>query len=288
MKIIKVKNIGLSIMIFSLFCFLLSGCADMNSIKVKFGLKNKDFEYINDGKVKKIVIQSTRDSGFRFEVTDKNTIADIYDILSVAKIASKKTDLKPDYTLELQESSKLKKKFYYIVGLDKRDYGNFYSDKKTYIVSKRIDDDMMKNFWSIGRPRDFDKVYYDSMITALGDYIKNVKPKGTIGVNIDDDVNVSRYILSVDVDNFKEELKDKFSNVKLIEDSKTACDVKMNITTEGYTTTVVDNKYQCTYKCTIKFDDLNQNKENTYYMSNKYKDNNWSIVTYKENKPSDF
>ena len=46
--------------------FSTTGCQKIDDIKLKMGLINKDFEYIKEGKADKIIIQSTRDQGFRF------------------------------------------------------------------------------------------------------------------------------------------------------------------------------------------------------------------------------
>lgn len=50
----------ITILICSLF---FSGCSKADSLKVKLGLKNNDFEYIKQNKIEKIVIQNTRIKG---------------------------------------------------------------------------------------------------------------------------------------------------------------------------------------------------------------------------------
>ena len=37
-------------------------------------MKNNDFEYIKENKINKIIIQNTRDPGYRFIVTDKKEL----------------------------------------------------------------------------------------------------------------------------------------------------------------------------------------------------------------------
>ena len=138
-----------------LFCFITSGCNKIDEMKVKAGLKNNDFEYIKQGKIETIVIQSTRDQGFRFTVTDKNVINEIYDVLSTAKTASKKSSLEPDYIFEMKEGNNKIHKFSYVTGLDKKDSGNFYSDNKTYIVSNRIDNNIISNYWKHKETKEF-------------------------------------------------------------------------------------------------------------------------------------
>lgn len=76
---------------------MLSGCSFIDNIEVKMNLKNQQFDYIKQNKVDKIIIQSVRDSGFRFVVNDPKAIDDIYKILSDGSEVSKKSSLDPDY-----------------------------------------------------------------------------------------------------------------------------------------------------------------------------------------------
>ena len=97
MKKSKILLITLVIIISTLF----SGCELVDNGMVKLGLKNKDFEYIKENKVSQIVIQSTRDAGFRFVVTDKNAINNIYDIVSSGKVKESKSTLDADYIFDI-------------------------------------------------------------------------------------------------------------------------------------------------------------------------------------------
>ena len=194
-----------------IFCFFSSGCSKLNELEVKAGLKNTDFEYIKQGKIEKIVIQSTRDQGFRFIVTDQKAIGELYDILSTAKTASQKSSLEPDYVFEMDEGNNKVHKFSYVAGLDKKDSGNLYSDDKIYIVSTRIDNDIIKSFWTIRKPKDFKEVYYGSIIDTLNQYLKNKDKSKTVGINLKDDVDSAKFILSTDLEDFKSDLKSKFN-----------------------------------------------------------------------------
>ena len=97
MRKIRYLTVALLVVIIS----TLSGCGIIDTGLVKLNLKNTDFEYINENKVNKIVIQSTRDSGFKFVVNDSNAINDIYKILSKGKVKGEKTSLDPDYVFEV-------------------------------------------------------------------------------------------------------------------------------------------------------------------------------------------
>lgn len=262
-------RIALAFLLISSLFF--SGCQSIDSMKVKMGLKNTDFEYIKQGKIEKIVIQNTRDRGFRFVVTDKKVIGDLYDMLSSAKGAKQKTSLEPDYIFEMYEGNTVHK-FQYVAGLDAKDCGNLYSNDKIYVVSKRIDNDILKNF-SILRmpPRDFKTVYYKSILNAVdrmnqGD-LKNKK----IGLDIISDVDVSRFLFSTELEEFKGKLKDKAGNVELMStlEGKDKYDAIITVQTQGYKSDV--------YKAIITCSDKKSNKEKKLYVNDKYDKLQWNI-----------
>ncbi|MGL5243955.1 MAG: hypothetical protein ACRC7R_02085, partial [Sarcina sp.] len=137
----KTKRLPLLALILLFTCMtLLTGCTLVDEFKVKTGMKNTDFEYIKEKKVDRIVIQSTRDKGFRFLVNDPDVIQDIYDILSKAKKVDKKTDLSPDYIFEIHMGDEVKT-FYYVTGFNENREGNFYDDNNIYKISTRLDND---------------------------------------------------------------------------------------------------------------------------------------------------
>nr|WP_272507443.1 hypothetical protein [Clostridium aestuarii] len=242
-------------------------------------MKNKDFEYIKEGKINKVIIQNVRDKGFTFIVTDKSSIKELYDILSEAKEVENKITLESDYVLEFQESHHEVHKFNYIAGLDKTDAGNLYGDDKIYIVSKRLDDDIMKNFWNIRRPKEFKDVYYKSIIMALKEYRKSLNGNEKIGIDMDDQY-ASKFILTMDLEEFKEGLS---SNEEIIRDDNTnKYDVIMNITTEGYKSEI--------YKCIITFYYKQDKKETKYYFTNKYDEDigAWQFTLSVDKKPENF
>ncbi len=276
-KLKKSKWIFLSM--FLLFCFSASGCSKIDDLKVKTGLKNNDFEYIKQGKIQNIIIQSTRDQGFRFTVKDKKAISELYDILSTAKTVNKKSSLEPDYVFEMVEGNNKVHKFSYIAGLDKTDSGNLYSDNKTYIVSKRIDNDIIKSFWTIRKPKDFKEVYYKSITNTINEYLKNSDKNKSIGINFKDDVESAKFILSADLKDFKEDLNSSFKNVTIADKGKENYDIWMTIKTEGYKSNL--------YKATIIFWDKNSKSEKKYYIVDEYKTGTWNFKVSKD-KPDKF
>lgn len=278
----KIKK-GLSVflvLIILMTSILLSGCDKIDELEVKAGLKNSDFEYIREGKVDKIVIQNIRDQGFKFVVTDQNAIKDLYDILSSGKKVSRKSSLQPDYIFEIYEGNNKIHKFNYIAGLDKKDFGNLYSNNQIYIVSKRIDNDMINNFWNIRMPpNNFKQVYYGSIMNTLNEYFRDKDKNKKIGINFRDDIDGSRFILSTEVEEFKSDLNDKFKNAGIGNNNKDKYDIWVTIKTEGYKSTL--------YKATITFWDKKNKSEKIYYIYDTYSGAGWDIKVYK-NEPENF
>jgi predicted RND superfamily exporter protein len=243
------------------------------------GLKNTDFEYIQQGKIQKIIIQNTRDNGFRFTVTDQNAIKELYDILSTAKIVNKKSPLQPDYIFEMDEGNNKIHRFNYIAGLDKKDLGNLYSDNKIYIVSKRIDNDIMENFWTIRKPKNFKQVYYGSIFNTLEQYLKGKSNNKTIGINVNDDIEAAKFILSTDLEDFKDELDSKFKNTYIASNGQQNYDITMTIKTQGYKSTL--------YKAIVTFWDRIQKSEDKYYIYDEYTNGRWNM-NISQDKPKGF
>lgn len=260
-----------------IFSNALVGCKRVDDLKVRLGMKNKDFEYISEGRINKVTIQNKRDKGYTFIITDKDAIKELYDILSKAKEVENKITLDPDYMLEFHEGVNKVYKFNYVAGLDKKDLGNLYSDDKIYIVSKRLDDDIMKNFWNIRKPNKFKEVYYTSMNKAIEDYRKSLGENKKIGIDISDE-EVAKFILTMDIEEFKEGLG---SNEELItDDDRNKYDITMDIKTQGYKTDI--------YKCIITFFNKETKKETKYYFVNKYDLNFWKFNFTKDKEPENF
>ena len=276
---LKSKN---KLIIFSfiiLVAFMFTGCKSFDEVKVKLGVKNNDFEYIKQGRIKKIIIQSTRDKGFRFVVTDEIAIKDLYEILSSSKEVNEKSTLEPDYIFEMYEGIDKVHKFNYIAGLDEKDGANLYSENKSFIVSKRIDNDIIQNFWNIRKPIDFKTVYYDSILKVLANYIKNNDKSKKIFLNISEDNEVAKFILSTDLESFKGELLNNF-NTTLVKDNSTDYDVLIKAKTEGYKATI--------FKSTVTIKTSLSDKEKIYYVVAKYDKGIWNIETFEDKKPDKF
>ncbi|OAA86651.1 hypothetical protein [Clostridium ljungdahlii] len=280
------KTIKKRLNIFIISCILipvtlLCGCSKLDQLKVKAGLKNSDFEYMKQqGKVKQVIIQNTRDQGFKFVVTDQSTIKNLYDILSSAKKVSKKSSLDPDYVFEIDEGNNKVHKFSYIAGLDKKDLGNLYSKGQAYIVSNRIDNDMINNFWNTRMPpSDFKSVYYGSIMDTLNKYFSEKDKTKKIGINLKDDIDAQRFILSTEQEEFKSDLTSKFKNANIGNNDEDNYDVWVTIKTEGYKSTL--------YKMTVTFFDRQNQSEKVYYVQDTYSSGGWN-KSISENKPNGF
>lgn len=268
-----------------LISIFLTSCSSIDNLYLKLGIKNDSFEYIKQGKIEKVVIQNARDNGFRFVVTDKNTIKELYDILSKAKKADEKSELDPDYVIELYESPAKIYKFNYIAGLDKKNYGNLYSDSQYFAVSSRLDNDIIKNFWSSRKPIDFQNIYYKSILDSISKYKQEVGNYKSLSVKIYDDVDVLKYILSVELSDFKNQLSSQQKEAVFIEKSSQSenNNVVMTVETNGYMRNL--------YKSIITFYNRNTKKEVKYYIWDTYNYDTraWTYNIYtSSNKPKDF
>lgn len=268
---------------------LLSGCNQISSIQVKLGLKNKDFEYMKQKPIEKVVIQNTRDNGYKFTLTNPVAISEIYDILSGAKPVDSKSSLKPDYVFDIYENDKVVHQFSYIVGLDKNDGGNLYSKNKNYIVTNRIDTEILNQFNDVRTPKDFNKIYYPSISECIDKYRTSAKNNKSIGVDINSDLDVAKYVFSSDLDDFEKTLP---SNVNVLNNTNDPCDIKETITTEGYKEgsfkyngVPYTNSY--IYKMLILFHDNATNEDKKYYVVGINSNDYWKI-TVSENKSADF
>lgn len=243
-------------------------------------MKNNDFEYLNQGKIKRITIQNTRDKGYRFTVTDQRTIRDLYYILSVAKPTDEKTTLTSDYVFEMQETPDKIYKFNYVAGINNRNEGNLYGEGKVYQVSKRLDNDILVSFWNIRSPKNFNQVYYNALTSSIENYSKTLDTSKKVGIDIAGDTEIAKFILSNDVEVFKVKLKEKYSNFEVIEDSNKTYDIIMNVKTEGYKSNL--------YKNNVIFSDKTLNIEKKYYVKCIYDNLKWTIKLDQDKKPEGF
>ncbi|MBL4931441.1 hypothetical protein [Clostridium paridis] len=273
------KKISKALIPILVFSNLLVGCSFIDNAKTKMGLKNNDFEYIKNENVDQIIIQSTRDTGFRFVVTDKRTIQDMYSLLSSSKEAKEKTDLEPDYIFEMHMGDEVKK-FNYVVGVNSKDKGNFYDDKKIYSVSSRLDNDIIQNLSFVRKPREFASIYFGSILKVLNekkDYLNEGNKK--VGIDMLSDVECTKYMLSTDIEDFKKNASKIVNNIGVIKGDKDKYDIIITVSNQGYTSK--------TFKTSISIENKIDHSYMPYYVTGNYDLNSWEISLVTK-KPSDW
>ena len=255
--------------VFIFICMSLTGCGLIDTALVKVGFKNTDFDYLLQNKVDKIIIQSSRDAGFRFIVNDQSAIQNIYKILSKGNIKDEKTSLDPDYVFEIYMGDEVKS-YNYVVSVDERGVGNFYDENNSYLVSKSLDDSITQNLSFIRKPREFEEIYYNSILQVL-ELKKDELSKGDnkVGIDITGDVDCLKYMFSVDLKKFEKNLDKVVAGTKLINNNSEEFDTVITVKNKGYsskkfrTVITVDNKKDKIYE--------------TYYVVGNYEYKSWDI-----------
>jgi len=246
----------------------MTGCSQWEAFQIRQGWKNTDFEFLKSPDISSIIIQSTRDPGFRFVVTDRTTILGLYESLSSAKAAEAIIVHDADYIFEIHDLDGHVQSYHYVAGMSDQNRANFYNEEGQYIVTDRIDNHLIQNLYTIRKPRYFERVYYGSLL----DLIKVVKEEyngKSIGVRFSGDGEALKYQLSRDIENFREKaLKE---GVLVLSPGEKA-DVVLDIKTQGYTTTV--------YKAVVTAQDLSRGSKKEYYIWGTYVNEvtGWNIL----------
>ena len=230
--------------------------------------------FLNSNDIEQISIQSTRDTGFKFIVTEASAIKEIYSILSRAKVSENKSSLDPDYKFEFDLGDEIKE-FNYVVGTED---GNFYNDDNVFSVSKRLDEVIIKNLSFIRKPRDFDYIYYQTILEVLQIVNKNQSLKDyNVGVNISGDIDCLKYVFSSDLNKFLAEAKKISPNIELVNNNEPNFDIVITVKNRGYDSS--------NFKTLITVNNKRESTENKYYVVavNEFKE--WNIDVL-ENKPS--
>lgn len=270
----KKKIVVLLLIIFTITSVLV-GCSAYDKVASTLGIKNNDFEYIKQNKVDKIVIQSARDTGFRFIITESNAINDMYKLLSSGNKVSEHSSLDADYYFEIHMGDEIKK-YNYIVGADERGKGNFFNDEECFSISNRLDDTIIQNLSFIRKPRNFQYVYYQTILSVLEAEKSRLGDSDTIGINISGDIDCLKYILSTDLQQFEKDITKVVPNAKLIKDNSNEFDTIIKVKNRGYNSTI--------FKTMITVDDKKNKVFNTYYISAEYNFRNWDIDIGEVNK----
>ena len=256
-----------------------SGCTVSDNIAVKLNLRNDSFEYIKESKVDKIIIQNVRDSGFKFIVNDTQAIDDIYKILRKGKAVSEKSYLDPDYVFEVWIGDDVKT-YNYIVGTNEKGKGNFYNDKEFFIVPKTLENTIMQNLSFIRKPRDFEYIYYQSILNVLKKKKDSLSDNSKVGIDISQDTDCLKYMFSVDLIDFNEKLKKQLSNAEVAKND-TDYDAVITVKNRGYSTTV--------FKTLITVENNKDKTSEKYYVEAEYNYKDWDIeISEPDEKTSDW
>lgn len=253
-----VKTLILACMVIS----LTAGCQSL----LKLTYKNEDFEWVTKENLGKIVIQSTRDKGFRFVVTDEATIKELYDSLSSAMPVEEKNTLEPDYVFEFNSFENKVIKYYYTAGAGNTETrGNFYNEDKTFLVLNRIDNNIIKNLFALRKPRDFFNGYYGSILEAVKQVQADYKVT-SVGVMVNEDKEMLKFQMSYELLEFNLDIN-ALGAVPIHNDKD--AQLVMNIKTRGYTTDL--------YKAVVEVKNNQERKTKFYYIKSDYVDNKWNI-----------
>lgn len=263
---------SLVVVLITLVSISFVGCSTIDSIQKKLGFKNEYFEKFQAQNIDGISIQSVRDPGFKFIVTEPNAIEDMYKLLQSAKDSKNKTDLSPDYIFEFNMGDEVEK-FNYIVGAHE---GNFYNDTNSFTVSSRLDEGIMKNLSFIRKPRDFEDVYYNSILSVLE--LKKEEFNATphkVGIDIQGDVDCLKYVFSTDIEEFLKKARKIVPNLEMVNNNASEFDAVLTVKNKGYDST--------TYRTKISVDDKKDKIQEDYYIkaTNEFKE--WNIITSEPN-----
>ena len=254
---------------------MLSGCTFIDNLEVKMKLKNEQFEYIKQNRVDKIVIQNVRDSGFKFVVTDDKAITDIYKILADGKEVTKKSSLDPDYVFEVYIGEEIKK-YQYVVGDNESDIGNFYNDDKAFSIPKNLENTIMQNLSFIRKPRNFEYIYYQSILKVIQNKKDDLSKVNKVGVDISGDNDCLKYLFSADLEQFKKSLKNTLPNLTLVNNNSDEFDTVIKVKNRGYSSTV--------FKTLITIENKQDKSSDRYYIMAEYNYKDWDIKISEPNK----
>lgn len=248
----------------------LTGCSLGNTVKGIFKRDEGYFDYLKSGNVEKISIQSVRDKSFKILVTDEKAILNMYNLLSKSKVSETKSELDPDYIFQIQVGDEIQE-FNYVVG----DYeGNFYNDDKSFTVSKRLDESIIQNLSIIRKPRDFEYIYYNTILEVMNKEESTLSGK-KVGIDIIEDIDCLKYIFSTDIEDFLKKARKITPDVSLVDiNNSNEYDVVITIKNRGHDTTI--------YKSNITVENKVDKKTNYYYIVGEYEFKEWDINVYLE------
>ena len=273
----RYRRYGATILLLTILVSL-SGCTIIDKIEKNLGWKTEYFQYLSSDNVEQVSIQSTRDLGFKFIVTEEATKREIYNFLSKAQISETKNPLDPDYIIEFDLGDEVQK-FYFVVD---NDGGNFYNDSGIYTVSESLVDSVIQNLSFTRKPKYFESIYFDSIEEVLKTVKNSLENKDvSVGVNIQGDVECLKYVYSDDIQYFLKNARKIFNNVDMVQNNAGDFQVVLTVKNRGFNTT--------TYKTAITVSNKEENTEHTYYIVAYYEYKKWNVtVSEADIKPNDW
>ncbi|WP_084748471.1 hypothetical protein [Clostridium mediterraneense] len=269
----NIKKISIVAIIAIIIIAICTGFSMFNQIAVRLGLRNNYFNYFKQGVVTEVAMQSTRDPGFKIVVTEPTAIQDVYKVLSSGRLvpASDKSKLQPDYIVEIYEGNQVSK-YDYVAGTTGGSTGNFYNGDQVFHLSKRLDNEIIQNLSFIQKPRDFNTIYYDSILDVLKlDKAQLTQGNAKVAVNLLDDYLCTKFLLSVDIQNFLEQARQIVPGIETMNHDRSKYDIIVNVQNYGFTTK--------TFKTIITINDKLNNSEKQYYVQGDFT-NSWNIEVF--------
>ncbi|MGL5352798.1 MAG: hypothetical protein ACRDA5_05665, partial [Clostridium sp.] len=141
----------------------------------------------------------------------------------------------------------------------------------------------MKNLSFIRKPRDFEYIYYNSILNVL-----NLKKKEftntphKVGIDIQGDIECLKYVFSTDIEEFLKKARKTIPDIELVNNNASDFDVVLTVKNKGYDSTK--------YRTKISVDNKKDKIQEDYYIkaTNEFKE--WDIVTSEPNilRPSEW
>ncbi|PKK40708.1 hypothetical protein ABB02_00041 [Clostridiaceae bacterium JG1575] len=251
---------------------VLPGCQSL----LRLTYRNEDFKWVEPKDLAKIIIQSTRDVGFRFVVTDKETMGELRESLSTALPVEERNSLAPDYIFEFHTYDNRIIKYYYTTGTVNEDHkGNFYNDTKQYVVLNRIDNQLIRNLFALRKPQSFYEGYYGSVLQALKTIAADHEGV-PLAVLIGEDKEMLKFQMSYEILDFNVMLSER--GMRPVQKDRDG-DVVVIVNTVGYKTNL--------YKAILKVQDNTHRKTTRYYVVSHFNGGKWT-TTVTQKAPEGF
>lgn len=198
-------------------------------------------------------------------------------MLSKGREVSEKSSLDPDYIFEIHIGDEVKK-YEYVVGANERNKGNFYDENNIFSISKSLDNTIMQNLSFIRKPRDFEYVYYQSILKVVN-LKKQELSNNNVGIDILGDVDCLKYMFSMELEEFKKNLRKELPSVDLVKNNYSDFDAIVKVKNRGYSSTL--------FKTLITIEDKKDKVYESYYVTAEYNFKDWDINISDPNQKPD-